>query len=89
MFDEELYLICAICKDKQIPKQPKVPTKCVPAKPAAKRAAKQAAQFSSALSSNPRSVPELPTEYVEEFKVVWSSKKKFHTLHVERAPSRK
>ena len=28
---------------------------------------------------------QLPTEHVEEFKVVWTSKKKLHTVPVERA----
>ena len=30
-------------------------------------------------------VAELPTEHVQEFKVVWSRKKQFHTVPVERA----
>ena len=30
-------------------------------------------------------VPELPTEDVQEFKVVWTCKKKFHLVLLERA----
>ena len=58
--------------------------KSKPAKPAAKRTGNGAAQPSS---SNPQSIPELPTDHVhvQEFKVVWSHKKKFHTVPVERA----
>ena len=52
--------------------------KSKPAKPAAKRAGNQAAQPTS--SPNPQPIPELPTEHVQEFKVVWSRKKKFHTV---------
>jgi hypothetical protein len=40
-------------------------------------AAKQAAQ--SASSSSPQPVPELPTEDVQECKVIRTCKKKFHT----------
>ena len=57
--------------------------KSEPATPAAKRAGNRAAQPTS--SSNPQPLPELPTEHVQEFKVVWSCKKKFHTVPVERA----
>ena len=62
----------------------KVPVKSKAAKPAAKRAGKQAAYFTSASSSNPQPAPELPTENVQEFNVVWTGKKKFHTVPVER-----
>ena len=51
------------------------------------RAGNRAAQPTS--SSNPQPIPELPTEHVQEFKVVWSHKKKFHTVPVERARPQK
>ena len=63
--------------------QLKVPVKAKPAKPAAKRPGNRAAHPTS--SSNPQPIPELPTEHVQEFKVVWECKKKFHTVPVERA----
>ena len=62
--------------------QLKMPIKSKPAKPAPKRAGNHAA---CASSSNPQPIPELRTEHVQEFKVVWSRKKKFHTVPVERA----
>ena len=48
-----------------------------------KRAGNRAAQPNP--SSNPQPAPEFPIEHVQEFKVVWSRKKKFHTVPVERA----
>ena len=85
MFDGNLYLARDICKDEQIPEQLKVSVKSKPAKPAAKSVGKQAAQSALASFSNPQPVLELPTEHVLEFKVVWTRKKKFRTVPVERA----
>ena len=87
MFDGKLYLTRDICKHDQMPEQLKVPVKSNPTKPAAKRAGNRAAQLTS--SSNPQPIPELPTEHVQEFKAVWSCKKKFHTVPVERARTQK
>ena len=67
----------------QIPKQLKVPVKSKPSKPAF-GAGKRAAQSTCASSSNPQPIPEMPTEHVQEFKVVGTRKKKFHTVPVER-----
>ena len=52
-----------------------------------KRARNGAAQPTS--SSSPQPIPELPPEHVQEFKVVWSRKKKFHIVPVERACAQK
>ena len=63
----------------------KVPIKSKAAKPAPKRAGKRAAQSTCASSSNPQPIPEMPTEHVQEFKLVWTCTKKFQTVPVERA----
>ena len=82
-----LYLTCDICNHDQIPEQLKEPVKSLPAKPAAKRVGNRAAQPTSSSKTQP--IPELPTEHVQEFKVAWSRKKKFHTVPVERARAQK
>ena len=87
MLDGKLYLTRGICKHDQLSDQMKVPVKSKPAKPATKRAGNRAAQPIS--SSNPQPKPELPTEHVQEFKAVWSLKKKFRTVPVERARTQK
>ena len=40
---------------------------------------------SASSSCNSQRVPELPTEHVQEFKVVWTRRQKFHTVPVEGA----
>ena len=81
------YLTRDICNHDQIPEQLKVPGKSQPAKPATKGAGNRAAQPTS--SSNPQPIPKLPTEHVQEFKVVRSHEKKFHTVPMARARTQK
>ena len=73
------YLTRDTCNHDQIPEQRKVPVKSQPPKPATKRAGPSCTAYL---------VIQL-TEHVQEFKVVRSRKKKFHTVPVERAHTQK
>ena len=92
MFDGKLYVARDICKDEEIPKDLKVPIKSKTAKAAAKMGWKACCTVLLCLifhffasSSNSLLVLELPTKHGQEFKLVWTRKKKFHTLLVEMA----